>query len=139
MAINLKMMNLKRKITKENYFGVKKTVTDLTEPTLKPDYSSTKFTISKTVEVTEEYEMRPDLIAFWAYGTDIYTDIILKANGISNPFGIKTGDLILIPDLGPFKSFYKNPKRSKKAIEEVGGKEAKEQARRVRACVRSST
>ncbi len=119
MAINLKMMNLKRKITKENYFGVKKTVTDLTEPTLKPDYSSTKFTISKTVEVTEEYEMRPDLIAFWAYGTDIYTDIILKANGISNPFGIKTGDLILIPDLGPFKSFYKNPKRSKKAIEEV--------------------
>ena len=119
MAINLKMMNLNRKITKENYFGEKKTVTDLSEPTLKPDYSSTKFTISKTVEVTEEYEMRPDLISFWAYGTDIYTDVILKANGISNPFGINTGDLILIPDLQSFKSFYKNPKRSKKAIEEV--------------------
>lgn len=117
--INLRMLNLKRKITKENYFGVKKTVTDLTEPTLKPSFNSTNFTIARTVTVTSEYEMRPDLIAFWAYGTDLYTDIILKANGINNPFSIKEGDLILIPELQSFKKFYKNPKRSKAAIEEV--------------------
>ena len=117
--IDLRMLNLKRKITKENYFGEKKTVTDLTEPTLKPDYSSTKFQVGRTVEVTDEYAMRPDLISFWAYGTDLYTDIILKANGISNPFAIQSGDFILIPDLQNFKMFYKSPKASKKEIERV--------------------
>ena len=117
--IDLRMINLKRKITKENYFGEKKTVTDLTEPTLKPDYSSLKFQVARTIQVTDEYAMRPDLISFWAYGTDLYTDIILKANGISNPFSVNSGDFLLIPDLQNFKNFYKNPKRSKKAIEEV--------------------
>ena len=119
MALNLKMINLKRKVTKENYFGVKKTVTDLTEPTLKPDYSSTRFKVARTVEVTEEYAMRPDLISFWAYGVDTYADIILKANGISNPFAINEGDVLIVPDLDQFKYFYEKPKPSKKEVEAV--------------------
>ena len=119
MAINLQFMKLKKLITKTNYYGVKKTVTDLTEPTLKPDFSSTRFNVDRVVEVTDDYAMRPDLISFYAYGTDLYTDIILKCNGISNPFSIKEGDIILIPNLSDFKYFYKKPKATKSEIAEV--------------------
>lgn len=119
MAINLKFMNLKRIITKENYSGEKKSVTDLSEPTLKPNYDSPNFKIGRTVQITQEYEMRPDLISFWAYGVDSYADVILKANGISNPFSIREGDIILIPDLEMFMNFYQKPKPSKKEIEDI--------------------
>ena len=103
MALNLKFMNLKRRITKTNYFGENKTVTDLSEPTLKPDFSSSKWKIARTVTVTSDYAMRPDLISYFAYGVDLYADIIMKANGISNPFAIAEGDLIYIPDLQAFQ------------------------------------
>ena len=36
--------------------------------------------------VTEYYVGRPDLVSFAFYGTDVYGDIICKANDISNPF-----------------------------------------------------
>ena len=119
MALNLKLINLKRIITKTNYFGKNKTVTDLTEPTLKPDFQSIHFNIKRTITVTEGYAMRPDLISMFAYGTDIYTDIILKFNEISNPFSIAEGDILLIPDLDGAKRAYRKPKPSKKEIEEV--------------------
>lgn len=119
MALNFKMINLKRIITKTNYFGEEKTVTDLSEPTLKPDFQSTFFNIKRTVVVTEEYAMRPDLISMFAYGTDQYADIILKFNEISNPFSIAEGDIIIIPDLDGAKRAYIKPKPSKKEIEEV--------------------
>ena len=116
---SLKNIDLKRRITKENYFGEKKTVTDLSEPTLKPNYKSKRFVIYKVVTVTADYEMRPDLISYFAYGTDQYMDIILKFNDISNPFSIKQGDVILIPDREQAKYFYQKPKATKKEIEEV--------------------
>ena len=119
MALNLKYMNLKRIITKTNYFGDKKTVTDLSEPTLKPDFNSTNWKVARTVTVTSDYAMRPDLISYYAYGVDSFADIIMKANGISNPFSINEGDIILIPDQQQFKYFYKKPKPSKKEIEDV--------------------
>ena len=119
MALNLKLINLKRIITKTNYFGKNKTVTDLTEPTLKPDFQSIHFNIKRTITVTEDYAMRPDLISMFAYGTDLYTDIILKFNEISNPFSIAEGDILLIPDLDGAKRAYQKPKPSKKEIEEV--------------------
>jgi len=49
--------------------------------------------------VPREYAMRPDLIAKAVYNNSIYAEIILKYNGISNPFSIDEGDIILIPDL----------------------------------------
>ncbi len=119
MALNLKYLNLKRIITKTNYFGEKKTVTDLSEPTLKPDFNSTNWKVARTVTVTSDYAMRPDLISYYAYGVDSFADIIMKANGISNPFAIAEGDIILIPDQTQFKYFYKKPKPSKKEIEDV--------------------
>ena len=119
MALNLKYMNLKRIITKTNYFGEKKTVTDLSEPTLKPDFNSTNWKVARTVTVTSDYAMRPDLISYYAYGVDSFADIIMKANGISNPFAINEGDIIIIPDQTLFKFFYKKPKPSKREIEDV--------------------
>ena len=119
MALNMKYMNLKRIITKKNYFGDEKTVTDLTEPTLKPNYKSKNFLITKTVTVNDEYAMRPDLISYFAYGTDQYADIIMKFNGISNPFAINEGMLLFIPKMPDAKKFYRSPEATKKEIEEV--------------------
>jgi len=119
MALNLKYMNLKQIVTKTNYYGVDKMVTDLTEPTLKPNFANPNFVIARTVIVNDEYAMRPDLISMFAYGTDIHTDIILKFNGISNPFSINEGDLLLIPKLDGAKTMYIQPKPSKKEIEDV--------------------
>lgn len=52
-----------------------------------------------TCTVTEYYVGRPDLISFAFYGTDVYGDVICKANGISNPFEINEGDFLIIPSL----------------------------------------
>lgn len=53
--------------------------------------------------VPKEYQMRPDLIARAVYNNSIYAEVILKFNSISNPFSIKEGDIILIPDLDSVK------------------------------------
>jgi hypothetical protein len=42
---------------------------------------------------------RPDLISLRYYGTTSYIDVILKANGISNPFCLKEGMFLLIPEI----------------------------------------
>jgi hypothetical protein len=49
--------------------------------------------------VPKDFEMRPDLIAAAVYNNSAYAELILKFNGISNPFSIKEGDLILVPTL----------------------------------------
>lgn len=49
--------------------------------------------------VPREYVMRPDLISKVVYNNTIYAEMILKYNGISNPFSINEGDYILIPNL----------------------------------------
>lgn len=50
-------------------------------------------------EVTEYYVGRPDLISYAFYGTDEYGDVICKVNGISNPFEMNIGDIIIVPSL----------------------------------------
>jgi len=69
---------------------------DLTKSSMK--YKSTVPRVADFIEVTKDYEMRPDLIAQLFYGGTDHTDYLLKFNGISNPFSIKTGDVLLIPD-----------------------------------------
>lgn len=49
--------------------------------------------------VPESMKMRIDLISLAAYGTDEYADIIMKYNGISNPFSIDADDILFIPTL----------------------------------------
>ena len=48
-------------------------------------------------EVTEEYIARPDLISYDAYGDSMFGDIICKINGVSNPFELNKGMMLIIP------------------------------------------
>jgi hypothetical protein len=62
--------------------------------------------------IPKEFEMRPDLISGAVYNNSLYAEIILKYNGISNPFSIKEGDLILIPALDSVLGVIAKPKGS---------------------------
>lgn len=62
--------------------------------------------------VSQRELSRPDLISLKYYGVHTLTDIILKFNGISNPFAIAEGDVLEIPvNQESFKAFVK-PGRS---------------------------
>jgi hypothetical protein len=54
--------------------------------------------------VNSEEAMRPDLVSDRIYGDHNYYDLILKYNGISNPFSLDFGEVLLAP---PFKSMEK--------------------------------
>ena len=81
-------------------------IVDLTRSTYIPVHN---VPIRRIVVVTADYEGRPDLIAQNALGDASKFDYILKFNGISNPFSIKKGDYIFIPDDESFKSNIKSP------------------------------
>lgn len=61
-------------------------------------------------KVPREFAMRPDLISAAAYNNTMYAEIILKYNGISNPFSIQEGDIILIPNLDSVQSIISTQK-----------------------------
>lgn len=63
-------------------------------------------------KIPKEFEMRPDLISGAVYNNSLYAEVILKYNGISNPFSIKEGDLILIPALDSIQGIIAKPKGS---------------------------
>ena len=52
----------------------------------------------EVVHMSDVYEMRPDLVSQAMYGTDTYTEFILKFAGISNPFTLYEDDILLIPN-----------------------------------------
>ncbi len=54
----------------------------------------------QTVKLDSHYQMRADKVAFAEYGTDEYTEYILKYSGVSNPFSIAEDDVLFIPDPG---------------------------------------
>ena len=56
-------------------------------------------TAMQAYRIPEAYAMRPDLISMAVYNTTEYAEIILKYNGISNPFSLNPGDIIMIPDI----------------------------------------
>ena len=60
------------------------------------------------IRVIADYVARPDLISLAVYGTDQYADILCKINGISNPFELNEGMILLIPNLSTITFFYKN-------------------------------
>lgn len=51
----------------------------------------------EVLEVTEKYIARPDLLSKDIYGDTLYSDLICKLNGISNPFELNKGMLLIIP------------------------------------------
>lgn len=78
------------------------------------NYLDTTFEIPKNilvdlVEITDDYIARPDLISLKAYGSDDYVDIICKFNGISNPFELNKGDVIVLPAFEDLNKFIVRP------------------------------
>ncbi len=78
------------------------------------NYLDTTFEIPDTfmydiVKITKDYIARPDLISYKAYNTDIYADVICKLNGISNPFELNEGDLLVIPTYEYLQEFIVKP------------------------------
>ena len=71
-------------------------------------------TIGKAVDIVlvgEDMCMRPDLLSKSVFGNDEDYDMLLKYNGISNPFSINENDLIYVPDLSfMYESLY-NPEK----------------------------
>lgn len=62
--------------------------------------------------VTDREAGRPDLISLKYYSTHVHTDMLLKYNGVSNPFALATGDVIEVPfTQEAYKKFIK-PSRS---------------------------
>jgi hypothetical protein len=82
-------------------------VKDLTESMF--NLGNTSYAKYNVYRVPKEYAMRPDLIAAAVYNSASYAEIILKYNGISNPFSINEGDLILVPALDSAKDNIKTP------------------------------
>lgn len=68
--------------------------------------------VSKTGIVSEDLAMRPDLIAKIYFSDSNKLDYILKFNGISNPFSLDEGDIVLVPGQEDMKTAFK-PKIAK--------------------------
>jgi hypothetical protein len=68
---------------------------DLTRSSV--SFKNTQVQFKKYVVVREDYQMRPDIIAFKVYGDLKYTGSLMKINSISNPFAVKEGDVIAAP------------------------------------------
>jgi hypothetical protein len=64
---------------------------------------------NEVFEVTEYYSGRIDLISLSVYGTLELCDQILKFNGISNPFSVGVGDILIIPPAEALLVSWKKP------------------------------
>lgn len=59
-----------------------------------------------TIEITSDYIARMDLLSKQLYGTDKYQDVLCKLNGISNPFELNVGTVVVCPDINDLSYFY---------------------------------
>ena len=62
--------------------------------------------------VTREYTARPDLISLAIYGSDEYADVLCKVNGISNPFELNEGMVLIIPKFGNIENMFTRSSKS---------------------------
>lgn len=70
-----------------------------------------------TMEITEDFVARMDLVSKYIYGTEKYQDLLCKLNGISNPFELNEGTIIIIPEYEYLPDFYFFEKNSDKEQE----------------------
>jgi hypothetical protein len=82
------------------------------------DLASATFDFEKTggasagfIRVQEEEAMRPDTISVRVYGDQQYYETLLKYNGISNPFSIAPGEILLSPSFKNLEQAIVAPKR----------------------------
>lgn len=60
----------------------------------------------KVIRVSSMHVARPDLLSQHLYGSDTYGDLICKINGVSNPFELNEGMMLVVPDIADIESFY---------------------------------
>lgn len=70
------------------------------------------------IKVDRKYIARPDLLSYDVYGDDTYSDIICKLNGISNPFELNEGDIIVIPNNSQLDKFFVFPNEETTIIDD---------------------
>lgn len=102
----------KREITKPD--GTR--VIDLTEASYE---FRGEMLITGTIVVTEDFEMRPDLVAKQVYGDSNKLDYILKFNGISNPFSLETGQVLLLVAESDMKNSQTKPNETQGSKEDI--------------------
>lgn len=61
------------------------------------------------LEVTEKYIARPDLLSLDIYGDSLFADLLCKLNGISNPFELNKGMVLIIPSPDSIMNFMHTP------------------------------
>jgi hypothetical protein len=101
--MNIKSLTLKNKLTTETtgeqYY-------DLTAPTFTYD---TDYGLRALHYVLADQEGRIDKISELYFGTSEFIDAICVVNNIFNPFSVKEGDILIIPNLNKPDIFYKKP------------------------------
>lgn len=80
-------------------------------------YKNTAVQFKKYAVVKEDQQMRPDMIAFRIYGDQTYTGSMLKINGVSNPFALQEGDVIVAPTPKAIEASFSTKEASLKASE----------------------
>lgn len=68
---------------------------DLTRSSV--SFSLLNLKIESFINLTEDAQMRPDLVALQSYGSLEYTGSLMKINAISNPFALQVGTVFAIP------------------------------------------
>ena len=97
-----KLLSKKRNFTK----SVTQVLTDLISSTFKfPEIRRG----SGAIAVSRDESMRPDLVASRIYSDQTKWDVLLKFNGISNPFSIKEGDFLSGIPYSSLEELYKDP------------------------------
>jgi hypothetical protein len=79
-----------------------KTIVNLLDKTF---FIPNKFNYN-VIEVPKECVARMDLIAKQIYGNSAFSDLLCKLNGISNPFELNEGDMIVCPSVSDIGKFY---------------------------------
>jgi hypothetical protein len=91
LVTNKSTFNPSDKQNLENYG-----IWDLTKPSISYQGVSPEY---KTFMVVPEYfQMRPDLVSTLRMGTQNQMGVLLKFNSISNPFALKEGQILAVPD-----------------------------------------
>jgi hypothetical protein len=85
-----KLLRLKKSI----FNSTGEALVDLVSSTFKFDQTGAS---AGPTFVGEEEVMRPDLLSNKVYGSTDHWELILKYNGISNPFSLDVGEILLVP------------------------------------------
>lgn len=115
--INLKTLLNKYSITKKDG----DVLPDITRSSIDANLLG-RLASSRNLLIDSFSVMRPDLVSYNYYGSHDYMDIMLKYNGVSNPFSLYEGQVLFLPDITELQKIVKVPKK----IEDISNVEIDE-------------